>query len=196
MRSKLFTPINQYLPRTLTLTVLLLSACHAPDVPTYAPKRKPATAIAHKDAQPRVSGAALIEVASEKGGAPVTTDGCNMDSLNDSPFGLSATVHKSEPFKVGGWLIDPTLKLVPRDAFVEFEKADGGKSWRSPANHWSQRIDVMQAFGGLRALALSGFSEQLDISTLPNGSYRVFIIYDSSGSKKKCDNGRTLTVQD
>ncbi len=189
---------NQYWRCCLILALACsVSACHAPDVPQYASKQSATAEVSHREvaiSAPTVASTSLKEFLRQKSETSSPADGCNMDSLNDGSFDVAGALPKSRPLKVGGWLIDPALKVVPGDAVVAFESADKSRTWHAPLNHWSQRIDVAQAFGGVRALALSGFSEVLDVKMLPDGNYHVYIVYRSSGALRICDNGRKIAI--
>jgi len=178
MRSLL---INRHYLHILIIVLFLISACHAPEVPTYALKLA--------DASP------LKEFVMETSMVPSSENECNFESFNDSPLNTTPIASQSEAFKISGWLIDSTLKSVPSKAFIVLENDKNNRYWRSPLKINIPRADVVQTFGDTESLKYSGFNIWLDARELPTGKYHAAILYLSEGIVKKCNSSHFVVIE-
>ncbi len=178
---------------TLALASALLGACEEPNAAraaAAAPGSKSAPVAAQAQAA-QVANAGVLET----GPAPALEMApgalCNLEFLDDAPFGSDATPVVA-PFKVRGWLGDDAGAVITR-AEVVLDGAASGQA-AAPIALGIARADVAAAYPRNSGLADSGFEVRLDPSRLPPGDYHMYLRYWVGAAAHVCDNGRRLRV--
>lgn len=113
-----------------------------------------------------------------------------MEALDSTAFASEPDYTPADKNSVvlGGWLgrnggagvpAEPNLLLMLNE-----------RVWSLPISYNVDRPDVA-AHTGDAELLHSGFSISVDVSSLPNGVYRVLL---ADGANSYCDNGRRLKI--
>lgn len=179
--------------------LLLLPACSdrvepttpAPDEAALVSRERAAGADIHEAVQ-------ASPMTADEVGAPVTAvRSCNVERLSGTLMtGEAATVTKgSAAPRLSGWIADTETGIVPERAFLRLLAQPAGGMWQVAFEPGSPRGDVHQLLGGAAGLERAGFGVSLDLDSLPEGTYRLFLAYaGNDGVTRVCDNGRTLVV--
>lgn len=181
--------MNRRHPLVLACLLAALPACREPNapVPAASPPSTPAGAGAP---------AAGLTTAYPAGTTFLAGRLCNIEYLGDELFG-------AEPLVLGtgqalrGWLGDER-GAVPREVELRLIDDQGQVvAWRA-VSLGLPRKDVAAAFPGVPGLANSGFSLALSPDGLPEGTWRVLLVYtagEGAGARTvACDNGRRVAV--
>lgn len=185
--------------RTLALSIFAaacgLSACKEPQPPAdFSPEAGQAST-----ATP-AAGAPLVEAPVEltydqRRVALVPGLRCNLERVNGTTFaGAPVPVSKDEGTRFSGWLADVEAKQAPAEFDLRFVNVDSKRVWKANAKTGGARQDVQTLLGGDAALAATGYLSELDLGPLPDGTYRVYAVFQKNGQFLSCDNGRSIVI--
>lgn len=152
------------------------------------------------DASPRPSLPNAIgtsELSAQERRVPLTAvRECNLERVNGTPFsGAPVSVARSGSVVLSGWAVDAGGSEVPSTLDVRLVSKTDNRAWKAQAHTGGARADVKALLGGSAAFANPGFAATLDPSMLPPGTYRAYVVFESSSGEKSCDNGRSITVE-
>jgi hypothetical protein len=180
--------------------LLLLAACQreAPPVDANAPAATapaattPATPAAPVPGRPQVQTLTAAGPLSDDTG---TTGLCNLEGMGDANFGPGPmAISGSAPVLVHGWAGLSSNMTAPSSVNVRFESAaDPTKAWEITVPMDGTRNDVAKATNS-PAMANSGFGGPIDLSTLPAGDYKVFLVYGGDNHNYFCANARQVQL--
>lgn len=179
--------------------LLFLPACSDRVEPTTPAPDKAALVTPERTAGAEIHQAAQASLmTADEVGAPVTAvRSCNLERLSGTLMsGEAATVTKGgDAPRLSGWIADTETGTVPEQAYLRLLAQPAGGMWQVAIEPGSPRGDVHQLLGGATGLERAGFGVSLDLDSLPDGTYRLFLAYPGNdGVTRVCDNGRTLVV--
>lgn len=176
---------------TAALFGLTLSACEPNKAPTQQsaspaqgsaaiePAAPPAPALQELDAVARKVKLSQVRL-------------CNIEMINGAKPTQETTVPK-DPARVvfSGWLGNEKTGLRPSDARLRFETLTRQQAWEWGVGAPVARKDVAKAMN-VPTLEDGGFQTTVDLSPLPQGEYRVFLVFGDANEAFLCDNGRLI----
>lgn len=117
---------------------------------------------------------------------------CNIESIDGSKPAAQASPLK-DPAAVGfsGWVGDEKTGTRPADARLRFESLNRQQAWEWGVGEPVVRKDVAKD-RNVPTLENGGFRTKVDLSSLPQGEYRVYLVYGSGSEAFLCDNGRRI----
>lgn len=124
-------------------------------------------------------------------------DACNIESVAGNAYlGTEpVVVSRSAAVAVNGWLFDRTHSTLAVGTSLVIEKNDRSQRWEAIGVTRVARQDVVDGNGLTADLLDSGFTVELDMSTLEPGEYHLFLAYDAAGEHVICDNARLMVLQ-
>ena len=126
--------------------------------------------------------------------ALVPAKGCNIETLDGSPYLTETSRPQGATVQIAGWVIDPARQSMPANAVLRLENQDRRDAWSVPLRPDIARPDVALDHGGQAAYTPSGFKVAVDTSALPVGRYHLYIEYAAAGKSYACDNGCMLAL--
>ena len=197
-------PHNKPTGRRLLLAVCLaglcLQGCSEPGNPASQPVAAvPPTSESQPPAAPESQAVPTpIQLSHEERKAPldaVTT--CNLERGAGAVFSHTPMDVGSVKGQVSfsGWVADESSRHVPPIVDIRLVAIDGSHAWRVPASTGLERNDIVSLLGGDTAFSRAGFSTEANLGELPPGTYRLYLVFDSAGALRVCDNGRAVVVQ-
>jgi hypothetical protein len=175
------------------LSACVLTACKEPRQPAdFTPGASTTTAPAAHAAP----GNAPVELTLDERRVSVAAGGrCNLERINGAKFaGAPVNVSKASPIRLSGWLADADAKSVPASFDIRMVNTGDQRTWKFTTQPVEPRADVQALLGGDAALANTGYMGEMDVSGLPDGTYRVYTVFSKNGATLACDNGRALIV--
>lgn len=121
-------------------------------------------------------------------------NGCVIASINGMNYDRTVALGSGTVIGLGGWLIDKMSQTVPDQAWVVLAGEGVLGSYQVPITLHEKKPDVSQHFGDVAGYLNSGFIVDIASTTLPAGTYHVYIVFDHSGVYYTCDNGRKLKL--
>ncbi len=173
--------------------VLLVAGCNRPAQDSGGQSAPgPAADVAQAKSQ---SEPLVAEVVT--GVAPVLSGTCNIETVD------AAVVQNGDPiqlngrkFSVGGWVVDEVAGAAPSTMNLRVSSQSGdGLVWQQKVVPSLERPDVQQSHGGGVGALKSGFSTDVDASSLAAGTYRLTLSYMRDNQVVVCDNGRAVVVK-
>ena len=121
---------------------------------------------------------------------------CNLERADNKVFtGAPIEVSKaSGQVRVSGWLANGQTAAVPAEAELRLVSGADNRAWKVAIKTGGKRDDVVKLLGGDPGYASSGFVVTVSVSSLPMGPYRMYTVFNESGSLKACDNGRSILI--
>jgi hypothetical protein len=117
---------------------------------------------------------------------------CNLEFMDGTRFGGDAlTVRNSTQVEFRGWVGDETNGKRPANARLRFATPNHYQAWESPIGVPVSRKDVAK-YVNIPTLEDAGFKTTLDLTPLPQGEYRVYLVFDGASDAYRCDNGRRI----
>lgn len=177
-----------FIPTLAIVGGLLLSACSGKDNGTPAPTQ--ATSAAAGAGTP--TSAAMLPVAyvPEPLGSIFAT--CNVEELDKAPF-ESAPIKAalSETHSISGWVAAP--QLTNPSFWLHLDDKVQGHYFKVRLSPSIKRPDVAASTISKPPLtADSGFMITLSVSTVPVGTYHLYVVARVDGQSNICDDGRLV----
>ena len=167
---------------------IALAACE----PNSAPTQQPAQAVAPTAPQ-RSQPAVPQKLDTAARTAELTPSKlCNLEFLGSDKFG-GETITLKDPAaaEFRGWVGDETNGKRPMDARLRFATPNHYQAWEAPVGAPLVRKDVAK-FVNVPTLEDAGFRASVDLTTLPQGEYRVYLVFSGPNGAYRCDNGRRI----
>lgn len=118
---------------------------------------------------------------------------CNLEFLDGNKFGgntISPNDIAATEFR--GWVGDETTGKRPVDARLRIATPNHQRAWEVPVGSPVARQDVAK-YANIPTLADAGFQATVDLTPLPQGDYRVYLVFSGPTGGYRCDNGRRIT---
>ena len=187
-------PSRRLLATTLA-AACVLAACKEPAPPIDFTPLPAANVTIYANAGPSMQ--APTEMSGAQRAVAITGGGrCNLERIDLATIGTKPVpVSKAAGVTFTGWIVDPDTKTVPAKAHLRFVDTSGSaRVWMAPIAARRPRADVRALLGGDAAYAASGYVADLDLATLPDGAYRVYVVFVRGDALVACDNGRAITL--
>jgi len=187
-------PSRRLLASTLA-AACVLAACKEPSPPIDFAPLPAANATIY--GLPVPTDESPVEMRAAERAAPLRKGGrCNFERIGTEEVGVQPfALSKAKPVVFTGWIVDPEAKNVPRNVHLRFVLMNGtGRTWKSPVAANLERADVQALVGGDARYAASGYSNEIDFATLPDGLYRTYAVFVRNGALVVCDNGRAIAL--
>lgn len=176
----------------------LVTACKEPES-TPPAASQPSGQVAQGDqpipaqATTNVPGLRKLEGA-QAGGTIKPSSLCNLEFLGNQKLGMEPVKVDGDSIILKGWLGDAETRATPTQGALYFAAANNmAQVWEIDLSLGGKREDVAK-FHSAPGLAQSGFVQDVPLTGLPNGTYRVYLGYSKQGQKYRCDNGRNLQI--
>ena len=146
--------------------------------------------------EPKTGDSAPVEIALAERKRPlVAIRECNLERIDGQLFSaLPVEVAKSDSVTLSGWIASTEAKSVPGILQIRLVNVTDNRAWAIAGDTGQSRDDVRKLLGGDGAYAGAGFSLKLDASSIPEGTYRLFTVFEEGDSLKSCDNGRSIRI--
>ena len=177
-----------------SLCSIALVACepNSSSAPQPAPVTTPAAATSAIVEQPQATPTLQELDAAARKAKLVQAHLCNIEMIDGAKPTQEAVVPKdSASVALSGWVGDDRTGTRPDDARLRFESMDRQHSWEWSVGAPVIRKDVAKHVN-TPGLEDSGFVTKVDLSALPQGEYRIYLVYGDPGDAYLCDNGRHL----
>lgn len=117
---------------------------------------------------------------------------CNLEYLDEGKFNGGAAVPKDPAAaEFRGWVGDETTGRRPMDARLRFATLNHYQAWEVPVGASVPRKDVAK-YVNIPTLEDAGFRTTVDLTTLPQGEYRIYLVFSGPKGAYRCDNGRRV----
>jgi hypothetical protein len=118
---------------------------------------------------------------------------CNLEFLDGSKFGVNAISPEDlATTEFRGWVGDETTGKRPVDARLRFATPTHQHAWEASVGAPIARQDVAK-YANIPTLDDAGFQTMVDLTPLPQGEYRVYLVFGGPNGIYRCDNGRRIT---
>lgn len=169
---------------SLAVCIAMLAACGEKPKPIAASQPAPTAPIAPPPAKPSLDSPAIVA-----GKVPTIRGSCSVDAVAGRPHQQDQQVAASERIRFEGWAGDVATGTVPVTAVLELV---GSATYFVPIANRAERPDVASAIKS--GLLLSGWSVEVDTSSLPPGRFGMNIIQSDGSSTSRCDTGRSIVL--
>lgn len=119
---------------------------------------------------------------------------CNIETIDSASTAEGAVTIGSRDTTVDGWFFSEISSTPGVPAKLRITNEGGTAGWEQEISNWTQRADV-SASKGVTGSANVGFSQELDLRSLPAGTYRLTIEFSEGGKQYLCDNGRAFVIK-
>jgi hypothetical protein len=123
---------------------------------------------------------------------------CNIESVNGLVYQdvMPKTVLRNQTINVTGFIVDKANEKLINDVTLVIGAPDLTQRWTVNGSSTIARQDVSDYYKNFSTELLnSGFSFDLDLSGLANGTYHIFLVSTSGGETVRCDHSRQITIQ-
>lgn len=174
----------------------LAAGCGHTDVPAPSQVQKPsppATAAAPSHSAPSQSDLQLLAPGELHGAGIASGDSCNVEAVGGSVFGADPVAVTEKSTTISGWFLSAVTKKVGVTARLQLIAEGANVGWQMPIQASVARPDVLSVMGGLDSGNV-GFSQAIDLTALPSGTYKVILAFDDAGQKYVCDKERAIVI--
>jgi hypothetical protein len=141
------------------------------------------------------AGTAPAELSQEERSLPLVAGGeCNLERLDGERFAGEPMKAPAATVNLSGWLADTRSRQIPQSFELRMVEAQSNRAWKVQGQTGTEREDVQALLGGEPGFAHAGYSVAVDTSALPQGTYRMYVVFDGGSGLVSCDNGRSLVV--
>jgi hypothetical protein len=172
----------------------LISACSEPEKPKdfSANADQPGTA----SSAPAASNALVpSELTYDQRKIPLHAGGkCNLERGNGRLFAsVPLEASRDLPLMLVGWVANVEGGSIPATVDIRLVAPDS-RVWKITAPTGGARPDVTKLLGGDGAFANPGYAAEINLSNVPVGTYRSYVVFQDGQELKSCDNGRAIVI--
>jgi hypothetical protein len=121
-----------------------------------------------------------------EGPSSVTGLGCYLDRVGDRPTGPSiVNLRRTDLLRLAGWVVNEQERRVPARPYVVLQAIGNGAAWYAALTVGRPRADVARVKHE-EAYNASGFSASIDVTALPAGEYRLYLLFRDAGAAQSC----------
>lgn len=126
--------------------------------------------------------------------AMVPMQACGLDRVNGAPFpSTPVEVAATAPIRLAGWFADIDGQSVPESLMLRLRLEGTPRVWQVEAKTGVERDGVATLHGA--TFLHSGYRVEIDPSTLPAGSYRLFAALPQGDGVRFCGTGATIVLR-
>jgi len=175
---------------------LALAAC-SPSQPESGAAAPGATPAAAPEAAPAATAApvagVLAEAPLEVGRTEIKT--CNIEAIDGKHWeSAPLPVAAGASFLLGGFLFDEPKQSVPATLTMRLVSQDQKHAWETPVLDKLDRPGLPEFLKVGDWALRSGFQQQVQLGSLPQGRYHLEVSFERDGERFVCDNGRDIEV--